>query len=1122
MIFQSLSLLVIFCSMLQAATPSLWINENNKRVPLRVESIDARVNLVGQLAETTLTLRFINPTDRIQEGEFVMPLPEGSTVSSYALEVNGALRDGVAVEKKQARRAYEIIKRGLIDPGLIEREANNTYRTRVFPIPAKGTKTVRISYIERMRLINGQLSYVLPANYPGEVPHFLCSIHYGAKTRVATGSGSSVPQVRCSQLDFIVDDDGVLTASRQNVKITEDIQLTWPPSPSPIMIVENEDSELEDGEGAYFMLHHSLPAEVVESIRNAPAHINIIWDASDSARSLPHARLLELLDRYFKQLAIDHPDHSSRVTVQLLRHELQEGGEFIIRAGRWEKLKAALLSVYYDGSTAYSSMAQQQHAADLTLLFTDAEQLPDQKAVSIQQGQTTFVFHRGGDKAFQAMTHPRFGGSFDVRRADAARILRSLTRTHYRLEAMGLGDQSVLSTKGSFSQQRLILGRYQKGMGESIKLNYANGNQKKLTQRVAVNQVEYRGQGRVIRRFWAQEKLNQLEEAGNDVEAVLTHCRRYGLVSDYTSLIVLERFRDYVRFDIPPPEPELRQRWRLAREKYMNDRKPTAKEGQAAGIWQLRLSWYNNPFYSWRSKTLINQYAQSGLWFSALNQFFEKADIKPDTFALVESWNRKNKKHVEEEGLIKSRQSYQAWREREEELVRQWQGFADATWQSAASGPLAVSIRGLVMEPKTYRQEGSLTLKQSLTLAGGLHPSGSLRHISLYRNGHAQTHNLLSKRYEDIPLLPGDMIVAEPDWGAYAGSDCDPFSSAPSEPMDPAEQPAVSSRPVVNQTAVDPFGGRAEGGRPQRPNPELNVGVRLLPLEPRDLANAEWLRFKRQLQQGREAWASYQLLKKKAARSSRFYLKAAHLLQEHEQPTLARQVLSNISELKPMSAVTDRELAYCLGEIGQWKEAWMLLKKVQQAEPASLQSRLDELRYRSVLNPDTDRFSAYQSIIDQYRNQTIRQGLHEGLALALTERNACPRPKSLAEPLSLGDNLVSDIRCVVYSSDPSVHISLQMQEPSGDSVYQNGQVSAQGGRLFRGRGMNEYMLRRAMPGRYLLEAYSSRPVTLQLAVYTHWGTAKQQVSWTTIQLEGLSRGWAAKVPLAELNFDFTQ
>ena len=58
------------------------------------------------------------------------------------------------------------------------------------------------------------------------------------------------------------------------------------------------------------------------------------------------------------------------------------------------------------------------------------------------------------------------------------------------------------------------------------------------------------------RRIWAQRRLATLEERGSRLQ-ITEFSETERLVSDFTSLIVLERMSDHIRYRIPPPEPKL-------------------------------------------------------------------------------------------------------------------------------------------------------------------------------------------------------------------------------------------------------------------------------------------------------------------------------------------------------------------------------------------------------------------------------------------------------------------------------------------------------------------------------------------------------------------------------------
>ena len=123
--------------------------------PATIQSARYELTVRGLFAETTATYTFSNPNPRPQPGELEFPLPDGATVCGYALDVDGHLVDGVVVGRDQARMILETESRVRRDPGLVEQVRGNLFRTRIFPLPALGTRTVRISWTAELER-NGQ------------------------------------------------------------------------------------------------------------------------------------------------------------------------------------------------------------------------------------------------------------------------------------------------------------------------------------------------------------------------------------------------------------------------------------------------------------------------------------------------------------------------------------------------------------------------------------------------------------------------------------------------------------------------------------------------------------------------------------------------------------------------------------------------------------------------------------------------------------------------------------------------------------------------------------------------------------------------------------------------------
>src|SRR5687768_11415389 len=84
--------------------PVLRASDGNggKSKPVPIEKIAVRILVQAPLVENTLTLTFRNDENRVLEGELTFPLPQGSTVSGYGLDVDGVIVEGVPVEKQRA------------------------------------------------------------------------------------------------------------------------------------------------------------------------------------------------------------------------------------------------------------------------------------------------------------------------------------------------------------------------------------------------------------------------------------------------------------------------------------------------------------------------------------------------------------------------------------------------------------------------------------------------------------------------------------------------------------------------------------------------------------------------------------------------------------------------------------------------------------------------------------------------------------------------------------------------------------------------------------------------------------------------------------------------------------
>jgi Flp pilus assembly protein TadD len=145
----ALSLNLLFCPRAGAGHAPLSLTAADG-TGLELRALRARTVLEGPLAYTQLHLTFKNPKPTTIEGRFSITMPEGAAISRFAMRIGGDWQEAEVVERQKARVVYESFMHRRVDPALLEREAGNRFRARVFPVPARGEKHLLVSYSQEL------------------------------------------------------------------------------------------------------------------------------------------------------------------------------------------------------------------------------------------------------------------------------------------------------------------------------------------------------------------------------------------------------------------------------------------------------------------------------------------------------------------------------------------------------------------------------------------------------------------------------------------------------------------------------------------------------------------------------------------------------------------------------------------------------------------------------------------------------------------------------------------------------------------------------------------------------------------------------------------------------------
>ncbi|MBC7239848.1 MAG: hypothetical protein H5T71_07100, partial [Chloroflexi bacterium] len=133
-----------------------------KSLAIKYHEVD--VTIEGQIATTHIDQVFLNELPYDIEGDYIFPLPEGASISQFAMWVDGQRLEAQVLEKDEARRIYEDIVRERRDPALLEYVGRNAFRARIFPIPARGEKRIELEYTEVLPREGDLVRYAYPLN----------------------------------------------------------------------------------------------------------------------------------------------------------------------------------------------------------------------------------------------------------------------------------------------------------------------------------------------------------------------------------------------------------------------------------------------------------------------------------------------------------------------------------------------------------------------------------------------------------------------------------------------------------------------------------------------------------------------------------------------------------------------------------------------------------------------------------------------------------------------------------------------------------------------------------------------------------------------------------------------
>lgn len=533
-------LALLLTSVLSAAPrgvlPSLVCETDDGQVALAIDAMRVRTLIRGHLARTTFDITFRNDLDRDLDGQFSFPLPADAEVSEIGLYFDGVLRKGVAVERVQARAAYDETVHRRVDPALAEwSSSTRAFRFRVYPIPARGMKVVHIAYDQELTNAPYEL------DLRGDVP--------------------------ASAIDWQVDSDAPVERDGPAfVRVTRE--------PSDVALAAFSPSER--------MWYFSAAPQLRSTAPSLPpaSNVTLLYDVSSSAVQRNDTVLREFLRTF---LAQQQP--GVRVTVVPFHVSVEPSFETDANA-----LEARLAELPYAGATNLAGVLDQLPAiiartppASRLVLITDGiHTLGDSRSIpraiaSLPRFDRPLIVVNASpsadDHTLSRLAAATGGVVADLTRGEASRAVAAAMRYPRRIALTSTGDGI-----------REVLPRFLTEAGDAPVSVHARGLESLswlpilgtgIRRELLVRELGTSEERDLVRQSWARAALRELLARDASSEAVLAHGLRFQQITPQTSLLVLDTWQDYVAYGIPVPTELRAQRERELAEEAERQRRDT-------------------------------------------------------------------------------------------------------------------------------------------------------------------------------------------------------------------------------------------------------------------------------------------------------------------------------------------------------------------------------------------------------------------------------------------------------------------------------------------------------------------------------------------------------------------
>jgi Ca-activated chloride channel family protein len=595
-------------------SPYFFVNSDAPgvdRLPLKDTHVDVRV--VGVIADVTVTQLYRNEGARPIEARYVFPGSTRAAVHGMTVRLADRVLSAEIREKQQARIEYDAAKREGRTTALLEQQRENVFQMNVANIMPGDDVKVELRYTELVPPTDGKYQFVFPT---------VVGPRYNG--RPETGSGRNEPwistpylhQGELSQTRFAIEVQLATPMPLQSVASPSHRIVVRHPSDAEAEVrlandagnENNRDFVLDYGlagdriasgmllsrggpskDGENFFLAMVEPPLAVGAAQIVPREYIFIVDISGSMHGFPldtaKALLQDLVGRlrpsdiFNVMLFAGSSQMLAPASVPALKPNIEKALQVLQnqRGGGGTELLPALRKAL--------ALPNDAERARTFVVVTDGYVSVEREAFELIRRNLSranlFAFGIGSAvnrQLIEGMARAGGGEPFVVLNSRAAageaerfrRMIDAPVLTHLktRFEGLDVYDVEPLSPPDVFAQRPVVIfGKWRgKPEGRLVLEGHAASGPFRADLKVRAGQISERNGA--LRYLWARQRVSALsdqealEGGGGRRESILDLGLRYGLLTQYTSFIAVDRVvrnsaaAEAVSVDQPLPLPQ--------------------------------------------------------------------------------------------------------------------------------------------------------------------------------------------------------------------------------------------------------------------------------------------------------------------------------------------------------------------------------------------------------------------------------------------------------------------------------------------------------------------------------------------------------------------------------------